>query len=172
MWQDQFMFDPEFQAQLERRIATYRSMRAGIQEKLVDLNHELTSVGGRLEAAERLYREEFKAEPPGGTGTKRFRGSRSRLERPWRPAIAQVLSDAREPLHVKEIWRRLADSGFETNSVDPVRSIVSIAVRDPEIHKVAPNTYALAPALETAQLALQSDGARRQTVRLIEEEQR
>jgi len=62
----------------------------------------------------------------------------------WWDAIVQVLTEEGGPLHVREIWKRLAANGFRSDAKDPVRSVVAIVVRNPEmIVKVRPNTYAL-----------------------------
>lgn len=62
----------------------------------------------------------------------------------WAEALQQVLGASSEPLHVKEIWRRLAEGGFKTEARDPLRSIVAMSLRSPQIIRAAPNTFALA----------------------------
>ena len=139
--------DHGFRDQLGERIAVYREQRERIRAKLVELNHDLLDFDKRLDAAEELYRREFGLQPPGAEP----RGRRRRTAAPpvaeaqpsWREAIAGVLSARGRPLHVKEIWDALLDAGFRTESQDPLRSIVAIAVRDPSIERTGPNTYTL-----------------------------
>ena len=130
---------------------TYRSQRERIRTKLVELNHDLNDVERRLEAAEELYRREYGLTPPGYEASRATnRGTAAQRtpdgQQSWRDAIVSVLTSSGRPLHIKEIWQALVDSGFETNSRDPLRSIVAIAVRDDRIERVAPNTYALSGA--------------------------
>jgi len=135
----------ECQGQLEGRIAALRDLRVGIQDQLRDLHHELHSLERRIQRAETMYRDEYGQEPPAGDkAVKRRTRRRAEPGQPsWRDAMAEVLR--REgPLHVKTIWKRLEESGFETAAADPLRPIVSIAVRHPDqFRRVAPNTYAL-----------------------------
>lgn len=139
--------DNSFRQQLEDRMGTYRSQRERIRTKLVELNHHLNDVDRRLEAAEELYRREFGLTPPDSEPVRKRRPPVSRAgdgrRQSWREAMVSVLRSSERPLHVKEIWQALADSGFETASRDPLRSIVAIAVRDPRIERSAPNTYRL-----------------------------
>jgi hypothetical protein len=136
--------DSGFREQLEERILTYQGQRERIRTKLVELNHDLLDIERRLEAAEELYTREFGLQPPGSKGRRsgRKRMPRAADQQSWREAIVSVLC-ARGPLHVNDIWQGLLDSGFQTQSRDPIRSIVAIAVRDPQIYRTAPNTYAV-----------------------------
>jgi hypothetical protein len=141
--------EDEFRIPLERRIATLRGLHCGLQGQLSELHHELNSVDRRIEAAEELYRREFGEEPPGTTATAHRRRS-TRIKRsesgqpPWREAVLEVLRREGRPLHAKEIWQRLQESGFQTTAVDPLRSVVAIAVRSQDqIRRVRPNTFAL-----------------------------
>lgn len=117
--------------------------------RLTELNQDLVDLDRRLEAAEELYRREFGAVPPGSEPRRGRRRDSSRTvpsprgRQSWRDAIIAVLTTSNRPMHVKEIWQALLDAGFQTDSQDPLRSIVSIAVRDPGIHRTAPNTYSL-----------------------------
>lgn len=61
----------------------------------------------------------------------------------WIDAIERVLRQHGPALHVKSIWEYLEADGFRTEARDPLRSIVAIAVREPSVVKVGPNTYAL-----------------------------
>jgi hypothetical protein len=121
-----------------------------VEEQLRDLHHELNSVDRRIEAAEELYRREFDSEPPESTTAVLHARRATRIRRAeagqpsWRDAVIGVLSQADRPLHAREIWQRLQQSGFQTDAVDPLRSVVSIALRtEDQIQRVAPNTFAL-----------------------------
>jgi len=133
---------------------TYRSQRERIRKKLVELNRDLNDLERRLEAAQELYRREFGLTPPGYEPARetRRRTPKDRAgdgQPSWRDAIVTVLGDSGRPLHIKEIWQALVDSGFETNSRDPLRSVVAIAVRDDRIVRSGPNTYALSGAVRS-----------------------
>jgi hypothetical protein len=106
---------------------------------------EKESVSTRREAAEDLYRAEFGDSPADHAAPEKpviQVGPLTGLS--WSEAIARVLRDAGQPLHVKEIWQRLQAGGFRTDSRDPVRSVVAIAVRDPaSFPRAGPNRYGL-----------------------------
>ena len=138
--------DHGFKEQLEGRIATYRDQRERIRARLVELNHDLLDFDRRLDAAEELYQREFGNAAPGADERRRSTALRpSPADQPsWRDAIVGVITARGRPLHVNEIWDALLDSGFQTGSADPIRSIVAIAVRNPQvITRTAPNTYGL-----------------------------
>jgi hypothetical protein len=141
--------DDDFRIPLERRLATLRGHRSLLEEQLRDLHHELNSIERRIEAAEELYRREFDSDPPDSTvrvhPRRATRIRRAEAGQPsWRDAVIGVLRDADRPLHAREIWQRLQESGFQTDATDPLRSVVAIAIRTPEaIHRTAPNTFAL-----------------------------
>ena len=141
--------EDEFRIPLERRIATLRGLRDRLQEQLSELHHELNSVDRRIETAEEMYRREFGEEPP-DTAAPAHRRRASRIRRsetdqpPWREAVLNVLKREGRPLHAKEIWQRLQESGFQTAAADPLRSVVAIAIRsEGQIRRVGPNTFAL-----------------------------
>lgn len=141
--------DDEFRIPLERRLATLRGHRQLLQDQLRDVHHELNSIDRRIEVAEEMYRREFDQEPPDSTATvhprRATRIRRAESGQPsWRDAVIDVLRKADRPLHAKEIWQRLHDSGFQTDAADPLRSVVAIAIRtEDKIRRVAPNTFAL-----------------------------
>jgi HB1/ASXL restriction endonuclease-like protein with HTH domain len=141
--------DDDFRTQLERRLATLRGHRVLLEEQLRDFHQELNSVARRIEAAEELYRREYDAEPPNSTAPVHARRA-TRIRRAdagqpsWKDAVIGVLREADHPLHAREIWQRLQESGFQTGARDPLRSVVAIAIRAPEeIHRTGPNTFAL-----------------------------
>jgi HB1, ASXL, restriction endonuclease HTH domain len=154
--------DQGFREQLEERIATYREQRERIRTRLIELNHDLLDFDRRLAVAEELYQREFGLQPPGAEPRRPGRRSGpppANGQPSWREAIVGVLSTRGRPLHVKEIWQALLDSGFHTESQDPLRSIVAIAVRDPNIQRTAPNTYGLSGADGAApQMSLDGQG--------------
>src|SRR5438128_2254571 len=126
--------DDEFKGQLERRMATLLGHRNLLQDQLRDLHAELNSVDRRIEAAEELYRREFEQEPPESAvavpSRRATRIRRAAAGQPsWREAVIDVLRQADRPLHAREIWQRLKDSGFQTDAADPLRSVVAIAIR-------------------------------------------
>lgn len=161
------MANDPFRDALLRRIDNYRAAESAAWERLRALQAEVDRLRHRREAAETLYEAEYgervratetlaeaeleeqrefaapatqsrrsNAKPiPGHDG--RFTGMH------WEEAIEYILREEGGPLHVNEIWRRLRDGGFQTASMDPVRSVVAIAVRSPRLSKAAPNTYAL-----------------------------
>lgn len=140
--------DDEFRIPLERRLSALRGRRDGLQDELRELHHELNSVDRRMEAAEELYRREFGAEPPDSAsvsdGRRATRIRRDEGQPSWRDAVLGVLASAEKPLHAREIWQRLRDSGFQSEAVDPVRSVVALAIRtDDRIQRTGPNTFAL-----------------------------
>lgn len=141
--------EDDFRAQLEARISRYASQRDDLQGKLVELNHQLNSLDKRLEAAIEMYRLEFNAEPeaakevkppPAELGIRR----RARSDgSSWNQVVSQVLEDAGVPLHLNDIWDRIRETGFDTGSKDPLRSLASVVVRHPDVHRTGRNTYAL-----------------------------
>lgn len=142
--------EDEFRAQLEERISRYASQRDDLQAKLVELNHQLNSLDKRLEAAIEMYRLEFNAEPEAAKEVKpvpvELTGGRRRPRSDgssWNLIVSQVLEDAGTPLHAREIWHRIQESGFDTESKDPLRSLASVLVRHPAVHRTGRNTYAL-----------------------------
>lgn len=141
--------DDEFRIPLERRIGSLRAQRDLVQEELRERHRELNSIDRRIEAAEEMYRREFGAEAPETTLEPMMRRA-TRIRRstpgqlPWREAVIRTLEDAAKPLHAKEIWRRLAESGFQSDATDPVRSVVAVAIRtEDRIRRAAPNTFEL-----------------------------
>lgn len=153
--------DDEFRVQLEARISRYVSQRDDLQAKLVELNHALNTLDKRLDAAIDMYRLEFDTEPDavkevrpaslaGGGVRRRHRDDGTS----WNQVVAQVLDEAGSPLHLNEIWRRVQETGFETGSKDPLRSLASVLVRHPDVHRTGRNTYALKSASAQPQESL------------------
>lgn len=143
--------DEEFKAQLGRRIVSYTEQEDRLQMQIRELQDELQAVQRRRKSAQDLFAAEFGpmlgemvatvAVDQGPMPEDQPSGPYSGLA--WIDAIMRVLEEEGGPLHVREIWKRLAANGFRTEAVDPVRSVVAIAVREPSITKVRPNTYAL-----------------------------
>jgi hypothetical protein len=145
--------EDSLRAQLSRRlddlIARHQRLRATIEEARRDL--QLTVE--RIEAAARLYELEYEEHPPqlaeidGGKllpEPERI-PRRVRVGTNWAYEIAHVLAEAGKPLHVQQIWERLRERGFRTNSSDPLRAIVATTSRRPDLLvRTAPNTYTLA----------------------------
>lgn len=139
----------DFRAQLELRISRYSTQRDELQTKLVELNHALNSLEKRLEAAVAMYRLEFGTDPEGitdGRPTSSDLATRRRSSRDgssWNQVVVQVLMEAGSPLHLNDIWAQIQQTGFETGSKDPLRSLASVLVRHPDVHRTGRNTYAL-----------------------------
>jgi hypothetical protein len=158
--------DYQFRDALAARINRYRHAEQAAQERLDEIHAEVMRLRARREAAEALYEAEFGGSHlPGATPIESvvrqrpavaFDASRSadqQLRTPgpltglrWEVAIEQVLRDAGEPLHVRDIWARLAEGGFRTNTADPERSVTAIAVRSARLVRSGRNTYALVSA--------------------------
>lgn len=153
------MPDDEFKEQLERRIAGYRSMRDRMQADIRDLQDALEQVSQRLESAERMYGLEFGEPLPSTVVVELLPIREPTAEGPltglsWRQAMIRVLSQEGRPMHVRELWERLQAGGFRTDAQDPLRSIVAIAVRNDDLVKVRPNTYALRRPADTEEAPL------------------
>lgn len=153
------MPDDEFKGQLERRIAGYRAMRDGMQADIRDLQDALEQASQRLESAERMYELEFGEPLPSTVVVEMLPVREPAAEGPltslsWRQAMIRVLSQEGRPMHVRELWERLQAGGFRTDAQDPLRSIVAIAVRNDDLVKVRPNTYALTRPADTEEAPL------------------
>ena len=142
-------YDDMFRSLLARRIQSFREHEAAVQSRIDALAAEKDSIVARRRTAEELYQAEF-GELEAWDEDLSFEviadaGPLTGLS--WAEAMTQVLRDAGEPLHVKEIWQRLQAGGFHTDARDPVRSVVAIAVRDTgAFPKAGPNRYGLATA--------------------------
>lgn len=155
--------DEEFRRQLLERVERYKGAAAKARGRLRELEAEIETLESRQRAAERLYRAEFGEEaptqlaikvtpPPVKRGRARREIPRSNLDGPltgmsWQDAIREALADG--PLHVRDIWQRLDSGGFQTDSKDPLRSIVSVVLRMPELTRTDANTYGIAGAEAT-----------------------
>lgn len=128
-----------FEAQLRRRIEHARELRSTLRMRIHDLEQQRHAVERRLRAAEELYRAEFghHAAPTSVDAEGRY------VDMAWREAVIEVLREATEPMHVREIWQRLRAGGFRTDAQDPLRSLAAIAVRTPALQKASPNTFVL-----------------------------
>lgn len=138
-----------FKWELQQRVDRYRQAETHAAERVEEAEAELQKLRERRIAAETLYEAEFgERSPSTETASKALVASMEESAGPytglsWEPAIEEVLRDAGEPLHVREIWHRLAAGGFRTRTASPERSIASIAVRSPRLVKADPNTYSL-----------------------------
>jgi hypothetical protein len=145
--------DQEFKAMLTARIQSYRNQEARIDERIRELTDEKADVAKRRTSAEELYEAEFGEQVTESDLEPRLFERPELKEGPltglsWADAMTRVLEEAGTPLHVTEIWERLQEGGFRTDSRDPVRSVVAIAVRDPRnFPKAGPNRYGLQPSL-------------------------
>jgi hypothetical protein len=153
--------EDDFRAQLDARIKRYASQREDLQAKLVELNHALNTLDKRLDAAIEMYRLEFDAEPDAAKDVRPVSvdvtGSRRRQRSDgtsWNQVVSEVLEEAGSPLHLNDIWHRIEQTGFETGSKDPLRSLASVLVRHPDVHRTGRNTYALKAATTQSQETL------------------
>jgi hypothetical protein len=146
--------DESFKAMLARRIESDRHLESQIQARLDELMAEKESVVRRRSAAEDLYEAEFGERltevPDPATEARPAVQVGPLTGLSWSAAMMRVLQDAGGPLHVREIWDQLQAGGFRTDSRDPIRSVVAIAVRDASFVKAGPNRYALAAAAAEA----------------------
>ena len=146
----------DFHASLLRRVDRYRAVEEKLRRRFDEVKRELEKAESRREAAETLYEAEFGAQPDerakAATESTKSRSELAEAARrlpdgaltglSWQDAINHVLAEG-EPLHVREIWRRLADGGFKTRAQDPLRSIVAVVVRMPGVVRAGANTYAV-----------------------------
>ncbi len=68
-------------------------------------------------------------------------------------AATIVLREADGPLHVSEIYRRMADGGFEFRGQHQLITLAVSLSRSKRFRKVAPGTFELNPADEAGQVA-------------------
>ncbi len=68
-------------------------------------------------------------------------------------AATIVLREANRPLHVSEIYRRLAEGGFEFRGQHQLISLAVSLSRSKRFRKVAPGTFELNPDFQTGQVA-------------------
>lgn len=68
-------------------------------------------------------------------------------------AATIVLREASRPLHVSEIYRRLAEGGFEFRGQHQLISLAVSLSRSKRFRKVAPGTFELNPEFQAGQVA-------------------
>jgi hypothetical protein len=68
-------------------------------------------------------------------------------------AATIVLREANRPLHVSEIYRRLADGGFEFRGQHQLITLAVSLSRSKRFRKVAPGTFELDPAYRSGEVA-------------------
>jgi hypothetical protein len=68
-------------------------------------------------------------------------------------AATIVLREARRPLHVSEIYRRLAEGGFEFRGQHQLITLAVSLSRSKRFRKVQPGTFELAPEFQSGQVA-------------------
>ena len=146
--------EQNFRNQLATRIRRYAEQRDRVQHQLTELNQTLLATQRRLDTAVEMFRLEFNEDPPisglaekvtpADESTPRSKRRGRSIGPSWNDAVVEVLREARGPLHLNEIWRRMEASGFETESKDPRRSLASVLVRHSDIVRTGRNTYGLA----------------------------
>jgi hypothetical protein len=159
--------DLVYQQLLIQRIRRYTDLEQQVGARVRVLQDEFEDLRHRRESAEALYRAEFGDLPPnltdrGMEGSDALRptsriGPYASLK--WNEAIGRALAEEQRALHVREIWERLQAGGFTTASKDPLRTIVTIALRTPGIVHAGPNRYALAGgAVDTSEGVTRTNG--------------
>lgn len=157
--------DEEFRKQLLDRVDRYKRAATKAKDRLAEIEEEIRTLESRQQAAEKLYKAEFGASPPTARsvavtpppirrGRPKREIPRSNIDGPltgmtWQDAMRDVLANG--PLHVREIWDRLDEGGFQTDSQDPLRSIVAVALRMPELTRTDANTYGFAGSAPKSQ---------------------
>lgn len=147
------MAPDQFQMALHTRLEGIREAEERARERAEAASAELERLRARRIATERLYETEYGA-LPGASLTQSKHDSSVRADPDvraagpltglsWEDAMKRVLRDAGQGLHVKEIWSRLSAGGFTSGARDPLRSVVTIAIRSPAIAKEGPNIYAV-----------------------------
>lgn len=68
-------------------------------------------------------------------------------------AATIILREANAPLHVSEIYRRMAEGGFEFRGQHQLITLAVSLSRSKRFRKVAPGTFELAPEYRTGQVA-------------------
>lgn len=146
----------DLRAPLLHRIQGYRASESQVRARAEELAAELEEMEARRQKAEALFEAEFgelPSGPPdmadqGEAGDEPLSPEGPLTGQPWAAAIASVLEES-GPLHVRDIWERLQDGGFRTESRDPLRTVVAVAIRSrPRIVRVGANRYALAGRTE------------------------
>jgi hypothetical protein len=138
-----------FRGQLEDRIRRYARIRDEIQAQLLELNHSLNTTEKRLHAAVEMFRLEYGQDPasvPGLPAPETVAPRKKQRQNDgssWNDAVIKALTAAGQPLHLNDLWRKIAASGFETEAKDPLRALASVLVRHPDVHRTGPNTYGL-----------------------------
>lgn len=148
--------DVELKASLARRVIGYRERLALIDARMAEWAAERGEIEKRRARGEALYASEFgepvPQHPVRQTSTDGDRlflqpvessiGPLTSLR--WDEAIAHVLRGHAYGLHVRAIWDQLKHGAFQTDARDPIRSIVAIALRRPDVFvRTGPNTYGL-----------------------------
>lgn len=62
-----------------------------------------------------------------------------------------ILQESDKPLHARQIWHRMAESGAETKSENPVNMLSAVLSQDDRFKKTNPRTFTLALDVEEAE---------------------
>ena len=150
---------------LEQRISAYRSRLQELEKKRGRLEEEIATIKKYLELAETLYRveadkaklaslssqimtDEKGPRPlPVMDVTDQSReillGRSKYVGRSVPEAAYQILSEARRPMHAKELLQRLVEGGMQIKGKTPLTSVATSLKRDRRFKKVRPNTFDL-----------------------------
>ncbi len=149
---------------LEQRITAYETKLKDFKKKREKLNEEIATIEKYLELAKTLYRveadkaklaslssqiisNETGAPPLPDTDvtdqSKEILLGRSKYVGMSVPNAASVVfRETQEPMHAKELCRRLIEGGMQIRGKTPITSIATSLKRDPRFKKVGPNTFA------------------------------
>ena len=155
---------------LEQRITAYETKLKDFKKKRERLNEEIATIEKYLELAKTLYRveadkaklaslssqiisDETGAPPLPDTDvtdqSKEILLGRSKYVGMSVPNAASIVfRETREPMHAKELCRRLIEGGMQIRGKTPVTSIATSLKRDPRFRKVGPNTFAHVESLD------------------------
>ena len=162
---------------LQHSLAETRAARRQTQTRLTEIEEEASALRGQLRSLDMIIEQtelalrralfppdERAIEPP-PTRTVNFEeelashrlGEQSGNVRFTDFRIPQaatvVLREAREALHVSEIYRRMSEGGFEFRGQHQLITLAVSLSRSKRFRKVAPGTFELDPKFATGQVA-------------------
>ena len=148
---------------LEQRISAYENTLKDLQKKRERINEEIATTEKYIELAKTLYRVEAdkaklaslssqiitdeKGELPSSNTdvtdqSREILLGRSKYVGMSVPdAVFQILQEAHQPLHAKELYKQLLEGGMRIRGKTPVTSVATSLKRDRRFRKVGPNTF-------------------------------
>ena len=156
---------------LEQRISAYKTRLQELVKKRGRLEEEIATIQKYLELAETLYRVEadkaklaslssqiitddkgvrpFPVMDVTDQSREILLGRSKYVGMSVPEAAYQILREARQPMHAKELFLRLVEGGMQIKGKTPLTSVATSLKRDKRFRKVGPNTF---EALEEAAL--------------------